>query len=333
MAVRRQETPPFRRSSVPVPLPVKHSFLARRHGSAPANLVPTEPPLIGRYSCSLEAEHKTSARTAGCGSRPLETRPPPGTIKNSSPDSGVRDCANRTGRATKSSFVKLSQKLVLVRSWWGTEQRCGKMPQPVRSFAEARRLAFACSSGSKFGFPFETASKPFEQASFWPTDSGTWFAMKFLETRECRARYMAEEQSRETAAVTKSSSSQPVRILLAEDDKEMRALLSVVLRQQGYEVVEVADGVDLLHQLARTASGAPSANFDLVISDIRLPGISGLEIFERLGRGQRLPPTLFTTAFGDKETHERARKLGAPLFDKPFDIAAFLDEVHDMLSK
>jgi DNA-binding response OmpR family regulator len=144
---------------------------------------------------------------------------------------------------------------------------------------------------------------------------------------------MAQKQSPETPGDTKTPSSDHARILVAEDDKEMRTLLSVVLRQHGYEVVEVPDGVELLQKLAPFASDSHGDNFDLVISDIRLPGVAGLTVLEGLSQEQVLQPMILITAFGDKETHERAHRLGAPIFDKPFDIAILLDKVREMLSK
>lgn len=112
------------------------------------------------------------------------------------------------------------------------------------------------------------------------------------------------------------------RIVLAEDDAEMRALLVTALLQDEYEVIEVRDGAELLRYLAseclRTLTGPP---IDLVISDLRMPGRSGLEVLARLRYSDWATPFILTTAFGDPETHAEARRLGAAaVFDKPFDI-------------
>jgi CheY-like chemotaxis protein len=112
----------------------------------------------------------------------------------------------------------------------------------------------------------------------------------------------------------------------------MRALLATVLRRQGHQVVEAADGVELLQQLTETVSGFDSQDFDLVISDIKLPRLSALEVFEGLRRGKNSRPTILITAFGDEEVHERAQALGAPVFDKPFEIPCLLEKVHELLT-
>ena len=107
--------------------------------------------------------------------------------------------------------------------------------------------------------------------------------------------------------------------MLAEDDEEMRDLVSMQLRRAGYRVREVRDGGALLLQLGAIVSERGCEDFDLVISDIRLPGLSGLEALEELTRRQSMPPTVLITAFGDEEAHTRARMIWAAVLDKPFD--------------
>ncbi len=108
------------------------------------------------------------------------------------------------------------------------------------------------------------------------------------------------------------------RILIAEDDDEMRRLLVRALSRDGYEVVAVAAGQPLLHALT---SGAGPRQFALVISDLRMPGMSGLEVVRELrARGSRLP-VLLMTAFGGEDTLIEARKLEVTaVFAKPFDV-------------
>ena len=128
----------------------------------------------------------------------------------------------------------------------------------------------------------------------------------------------------------------PFHILLADDDKEMRHLLSQVFSNAGFEVTECSDGVDLLMHLEsllfpeRNGRHAP----DLIISDIRMPGITGIEILEGLQNVKDRPPIIMITAFGDDETHDLAEKLNAAaMFDKPFDIDDLLKKVNALLSQ
>ena len=114
----------------------------------------------------------------------------------------------------------------------------------------------------------------------------------------------------------------PARLLLAEDDVELRSLIASSLREDGFEVVEVADGNALVDRLADAMAADGSLDgFDLVVSDIRMPGFSALEVMTGMRRVLFRTPVVLITAFGDPKTHERARRLGASrIFDKPFDV-------------
>jgi CheY-like chemotaxis protein len=117
------------------------------------------------------------------------------------------------------------------------------------------------------------------------------------------------------------------RVLLAEDDDEMRQLLSSTLRVEGYQITECAHGVKLAWLLETPSTGSVQP-YDIVVSDIRMPGLTALEVMEGL-RSQNWPPVILITAFGDAETHETARKLGAvAVLDKPFEMGDFIDVVN-----
>lgn len=105
------------------------------------------------------------------------------------------------------------------------------------------------------------------------------------------------------------------KILLAEDDVELRELLALVLEHGGYQVSQYSDGGQLL---ARLEEPEPC---HLVISDIRMPGLSGLEVLARRSARPKPVPFICMTAFGDPQTHAEARRLGAAAtIDKPFDL-------------
>ena len=126
----------------------------------------------------------------------------------------------------------------------------------------------------------------------------------------------------------------PPHILLAEDDEEMRKTLSSVLRAQGYLVFECWDGLDLLKVYATSKPQTHKPGYSLLISDIRMPGLSGMEFLEGFYDKQGFPPIILITAFGDDETHARARKLGAvAILDKPFDIEDLLAVVSKVVSQ
>lgn len=115
----------------------------------------------------------------------------------------------------------------------------------------------------------------------------------------------------------------PARVVLAEDDAEFRSVVAAVLRKAGYEVIEAEDGerlVDLMADGFLMEEGPGS--YDLVISDVRMPGWTGLEVLRSLRTAGDRTPMLLITAFGDDRVHEEARRLGAvATLDKPFDLA------------
>jgi len=124
----------------------------------------------------------------------------------------------------------------------------------------------------------------------------------------------------------------PCRILLAEDDRALRSLLTGVLIRSGYEVVAVADGTQLLEALgASLAHERQTADFDLVISDVRMPGWSGLQVLADLYGVVARPPMVLITAFGDDAFHQHARQLGALTMDKPLDVDDLRRVVGDLL--
>jgi DNA-binding response OmpR family regulator len=59
---------------------------------------------------------------------------------------------------------------------------------------------------------------------------------------------------------------------------------------------------------------------DLLISDVRMPTCTGMQILEQLRAAHWQTPVILMTAFGDAATRQHAKALGAVLFDKPFDI-------------
>jgi two-component system response regulator (stage 0 sporulation protein F) len=125
----------------------------------------------------------------------------------------------------------------------------------------------------------------------------------------------------------------PRRVLLAEDDRALLDLMSAALRDDGYEVLEAADGLELLarlEQLVRTRcdSEPPFA----IVSDIRMPGLSGIEVLALLRRACWATPVILVSAFADEDACEEAQLLGADaLLAKPFEIGELRDAVRHVL--
>ncbi len=109
------------------------------------------------------------------------------------------------------------------------------------------------------------------------------------------------------------------RILLIEDDTSIATGLQKVMKAGGYDVTIVGRGDDGL-QLAL------EERFTLVITDMRLPGLDGLEIVRRLHQARPKLPIILITAHGTMETTIEATKLGAfDYIQKPFEVEELLD--------
>lgn len=106
-------------------------------------------------------------------------------------------------------------------------------------------------------------------------------------------------------------SKQP-RILVVDDDPEMRALLLDVLRNEGYEVVEAKDGTEAVLALR-------AREFDVILMDKNMPGPSGLDLLPGFRRVCPRSQIIMMTAFGDVPSYMEAVEKGAVeyLF-KPF---------------
>jgi DNA-binding response OmpR family regulator len=115
---------------------------------------------------------------------------------------------------------------------------------------------------------------------------------------------------------TSRSAAVAVHVLIAEDDTEMRRLLADALRRSGCEVAEAKDG----SQLFAVCSAGDGPAFDVIVSDQRMPGRTGLDVLADLRRRGWRGAFVLITAFGDAETHAWASRLGAAVFDKPFDL-------------
>ncbi len=112
-------------------------------------------------------------------------------------------------------------------------------------------------------------------------------------------------------------------VLVADDDDDMRDLMVATLRSDGYAVTEARDGGQLLEML-RDALEDPRLRPDMVVTDIRMPRLSGLGVLQALQRAHVLMPVIVVTAFGDQSMHTVAKRLGAVgVLQKPFQIDDF----------
>ncbi len=121
------------------------------------------------------------------------------------------------------------------------------------------------------------------------------------------------------------------RVILAEDDADMRRMLAGVLVADGYEVIEAPDGdelIDRLHEIAGRPHGRDTVA--VILADVRMPRLDGLDVLAALRCAGWRTPVILMTAFGDDTVHAEAKKLGAvEVLDKPFGM----DELRALLGR
>ena len=130
------------------------------------------------------------------------------------------------------------------------------------------------------------------------------------------------EQSGERRGCGQTGDRQGQRILLVDDDEDMRSLLADVLSDEGYEVIQAANGAEALVLLHREA-------FAAILLDKRMPGLSGMDLLPGLRVICPQTPVIVITAFGDAHTAAEGAEKGAfGLLFKPFrmdELRALLD--------
>jgi CheY-like chemotaxis protein len=116
------------------------------------------------------------------------------------------------------------------------------------------------------------------------------------------------------------------RILIVEDDEEMRALLRDMIEDGGYEIASVNNGSEAFRKLAKES-------FDLIITDVRMPGLTGLDILPGIKKLQPNAPIIVITAFGSEEVQRKAFEKGADAYlEKPIHFHKLRTLIHDMFS-
>jgi DNA-binding response OmpR family regulator len=117
-----------------------------------------------------------------------------------------------------------------------------------------------------------------------------------------------------------------VKILVVDDDRELRELIGFALRQAGYQVVEAGDGPTAVQ---RHAAETP----DLVILDINLPGYDGFEVCKKI-RAESKTPVMMLTVRGEEADQVRGLDLGADDYlTKPFSPRTLLARVRALLRR
>lgn len=118
------------------------------------------------------------------------------------------------------------------------------------------------------------------------------------------------------------------RILVAEDDDNVRSFVVRALQMSGHDVLDASDGGLALEMVAEH-----KGEFDLLVSDIKMPVMDGISLALSVGADYPDLTILLMTGFADQR--ERAHGLDALIYDvinKPFSLAQLIDKVSDALA-
>ncbi|HEX2045279.1 MAG TPA: response regulator transcription factor [Gaiellaceae bacterium] len=119
----------------------------------------------------------------------------------------------------------------------------------------------------------------------------------------------------------------PVTILLVDDEESIQKLLTYPLERDGYRVVHARDGEEALARFGEEA-------VDLVVLDLMLPGLDGLEVCRRMRESESAVPIIMLTARGDEVDKVVGLEIGADDYiTKPFSIREFMSRVRALLRR
>lgn len=116
-------------------------------------------------------------------------------------------------------------------------------------------------------------------------------------------------------------------LLIVDDQKGIRLLLNEVFSMEGYKVHQASNGMEALKIVK-------SKEIDCILLDMKIPGMSGLEILQKIREDQLSIPVFMMTAFREQELMDEAGRLGViNYFTKPFNIFDIRNEVVQVLEQ
>jgi len=114
--------------------------------------------------------------------------------------------------------------------------------------------------------------------------------------------------------------SERARILVADDEPNLRRVLTAMLRRDGHEVVQATDGAEAIDLIGQRGETGGSSDVDVVITDLRMPTVDGMEVLRHASRSAPLVPVIMITAYGSVGQAVEAIKAGAfDYIEKPFE--------------
>ena len=149
-----------------------------------------------------------------------------------------------------------------------------------------------------------------------------------LETAE-RGRDAGDDAPAERAPARRpATKARKRRVLVVDDDLDMRRLVAMVLRAAGHVVVEARNGVELLQRIDSVVWSDQRDPFDVIVTDVNMPGLSGIDALAAIRAGRWTTPVILITAYDDESIRAEARELGAVrILEKPLDLTALRSAV------
>lgn len=129
------------------------------------------------------------------------------------------------------------------------------------------------------------------------------------------------------AAAEEQAHQKPARVLVVDDDQDARALLSSFLGWEGYEAITAMDGEEALNQVR-------TEHPDLILLDLQMEGMSGLQTIERLKQGRCQVPVVLLTGHAELLAPRQVACLGiSGLIGKPFRGTELLSTISRALAE
>ena len=117
------------------------------------------------------------------------------------------------------------------------------------------------------------------------------------------------------------------KVLIIDDEQQIRRVIELQLTKKGHETTVCKNGQEAIEVLSKE-------NFDLVLTDLQMPMVTGIELLEHIKANKINVQTIVMTAYGSIETAVKAIKLGASDYlTKPLQLAELLVKVENILSK
>lgn len=133
--------------------------------------------------------------------------------------------------------------------------------------------------------------------------------------------------------MTPTKTGRRARVLVAEDDDAFRSLLLATLRSAGHGAVELEDGLELKDYLS-LAKAKLLPLPDLVLTDLRMPGATGLEVIRQARANGLTCPIVLLTAFPAPEVFDEAEAIGkVTVLGKPIELDQITACVDDLVAR